>query len=116
MKSTGKRLTLNRRADLVRDGSLLRCGDGKANGGGESLVVRPEKIEIGASHASGLNNLQGVVYSITYLGPLTEICVRLPGGEKLMAHRQNRRLGEVEQLRPGEPATVAWAPDASFVL
>jgi putative spermidine/putrescine transport system ATP-binding protein len=100
----------------TRDGSLLRYGNGKANGGGASLVVRPEKLEIGASHGSGLNSLQGVVDSITYLGPLTEICVRLPGGEKLMAHRQNRQLGEVEELRPGEPATVAWAPEASFVL
>jgi putative spermidine/putrescine transport system ATP-binding protein len=100
----------------TRDGSLLRYGNGKVDGGGESLVVRPEKIEIGASHAAGFNCLQGVIDSITYLGPLTEVCVRLPAGEKLMAHRQNRQHGELEQLRPGETATVAWAPEASFVL
>jgi putative spermidine/putrescine transport system ATP-binding protein len=100
----------------IRDGSLLRYRNGHANGGGDSLVVRPEKIEVGVSGATGLNSLQGVIDSITYLGPLTEICVRLPGGERLMAHRQNRKLGEFEPLRPCEPATVAWAPEASFVL
>jgi putative spermidine/putrescine transport system ATP-binding protein len=100
----------------ISDGSLLRYGNGHANGGGESLVVRPEKIEVGAADAAGLNALQGVIDSITYLGPLTEICVRLPGGETLTAHRQNRKLGEAELLRPGEPATVAWSPEASFVL
>jgi putative spermidine/putrescine transport system ATP-binding protein len=99
----------------IRDGSLLQYNDGKVNGGKQDLVVRPEKIELGAG-AEGLNRLEGVVDSVTYLGPLTEICVRLSSGEKLMAHRQNRRLGELDTLRPGQPTTIAWAPEAGFVL
>jgi putative spermidine/putrescine transport system ATP-binding protein len=100
----------------TRDGSLLRYGNGTVHGSGSNLVVRPEKIEIGAGQDATLNRLDGIVDSVTYLGPLTEICVRLSGGEKLMAHRQNRRLGELDQFRPGQPTTIAWAPDASFVL
>jgi putative spermidine/putrescine transport system ATP-binding protein len=100
----------------TRDGSLLKYGNGTANGSGDNLVIRPEKIEIGAAKDDALNRLEGIVDSVTYLGPLTEICVRLPGGEKLMAHRQNRRQGELDQFRPGQPTTIAWAPDASFVL
>jgi putative spermidine/putrescine transport system ATP-binding protein len=101
----------------TRDGSLLKYGNGKADGGGDNLMIRPEKIEIGAMKNDGaLNRLEAVVDTVTYLGPLTEICVRLSGGERLMAHRQNRRLGEIEQFRPGQPTIVAWAPEASFVL
>jgi putative spermidine/putrescine transport system ATP-binding protein len=100
----------------TRDGSLLKYGDGKVSSGKQDLVVRPEKIELGAGTGEGLNRLEGVIDSVTYLGPLTEVCVRLAGGEKLMAHRQNRRLGELETLRPGQPTTIAWAPEAGFVL
>jgi putative spermidine/putrescine transport system ATP-binding protein len=100
----------------TRDGNLLKYGNGTANGSGDNLVIRPEKIEIGAAKDDALNRLEGIVDSVTYLGPLTEICVRLPGGEKLMAHRQNRRQGELDQFRPGQPTTIAWAPEASFVL
>jgi putative spermidine/putrescine transport system ATP-binding protein len=100
----------------IRDGNLLKYADGKVNGGRQEMVVRPEKIELGGRPAEGLNCLEAVIDSVTYLGPLTEVCVRLPGGEKLTAHRQNRRLGELEMLRPGQPTTVTWAPEAGFVL
>jgi putative spermidine/putrescine transport system ATP-binding protein len=100
----------------TRGGALLRYGDGKANGHGENLVVRPEKVEIGATGDETLNRLDCVIDSVAYLGPLTEICVRLPDGETLTVHRQNRKLGGLEQLRPGQATTITWAPDASFVL
>ena len=100
----------------TRGGSLLKYDDRKANGRGENLVVRPEKVEIGASEDDTLNRLDCVIDSIAYLGPLTEICVRLSDGEKLTAHRQNRTLEGLEQLRPGQATTITWAPDASFVL
>jgi putative spermidine/putrescine transport system ATP-binding protein len=100
----------------TRGGMLLKYDHGKANGNGDNLVVRPEKIEIGANKDETLNRLDCVIDSVAYLGPLTEICVRLSDGEKLTAHRQNRTLGALEQLRPGQTTTITWAPDASFVL
>jgi putative spermidine/putrescine transport system ATP-binding protein len=100
----------------TRGGALLKYGNGKANGDGENLVVRPEKVEIGAAEDETLNRLDCVIDSVAYLGPLTEICVRLSDGEKLTVHRQNRKLGGLEQLRPGQTTTITWAPDASFVL
>ncbi|MDQ8732330.1 ABC transporter ATP-binding protein [Bradyrhizobium sp. LHD-71] len=100
----------------IRGGGLLTYGDGKVNGGRQDLIVRPEKIELGAKPDQGLNHLEGVIDSVTYLGPLTEVRVRLASGEKLVAHRQNRRLGELETFQPGQPTTIAWAPEAGFVL
>jgi putative spermidine/putrescine transport system ATP-binding protein len=100
----------------TRDGSLLKYAGGKVTGGKQEMVVRPEKIELGGRPAEEFNRLEGVIDSVTYLGALTEVCVRLRGGEKLMAHRQNRRLGELETLRPGQPTTISWAAEASFVL
>jgi len=42
--------------------------------------------------------------------------VRLPGGERITAHRQNRRTGGAQALRLGQKTTVAWAPESGFVL
>jgi len=97
-------------------GTVLQfCDDGVVSSRGH-LVVRPEKIEIGGQAEGHLNSLSGEIDSIVFLGPLTEICVRLPGGERITAHRQNRRTGGAQALRLGQKTTVAWAPESGFVL
>jgi ABC-type Fe3+/spermidine/putrescine transport system ATPase subunit len=78
--------------------------------------VRPEKIEIGSELHDSRNSITGVVETVSYLGALTEIAVRLPSGETLTAHRQNRHAEDARRFRPGEAATVSWAPEAGFVL
>jgi putative spermidine/putrescine transport system ATP-binding protein len=83
---------------------------------GSALVVRPEKIEIGSELHDSRNSITGVVETVSYLGALTEIAVRLPSGETLTAHRQNRHAEDARRFRPGEAATVSWAPEAGFVL
>jgi putative spermidine/putrescine transport system ATP-binding protein len=100
----------------TKGGALLRFGNGQVAVSGDSLVVRPEKIEIGSELHDSRNGLTGVVETVSYLGALTEIAVRLPSGETLTAHRQNRHAEDAGRFRPGDPATVSWAPEAGFVL
>ena len=97
-------------------GTLLQfCHDGLVSSRGH-LVVRPEKIDVGGKREGLANSLSGEIDSIVFLGPLTEICVRLPGGERITAHRQNRRNEGGEALCLGQKATVAWAAESGFVL
>jgi TOBE domain len=44
------------------------------------------------------------------------VTIRLPGGERLTAHQQNRRFEDFERIRPGELATISWDAEAGFVL
>jgi putative spermidine/putrescine transport system ATP-binding protein len=98
-------------------GELLTYGNGAVGTAGEHLVVRPEKIEIGDRAVdAGANRLEGVIDTVTYLGPLTEVAIRLPGGERLTAHRQNRRSEDFLRIRPGAHATISWDAEAGFVL
>jgi putative spermidine/putrescine transport system ATP-binding protein len=97
-------------------GTLLQfCHDGLVSSRGH-LVVRPEKIDVGGKREGLANSLSGEIDSIVFLGPLTEICVRLPGGERITAHRQNRRNEGGEALCLGQKATVTWAAESGFVL
>jgi putative spermidine/putrescine transport system ATP-binding protein len=101
----------------INSGALLSYGNGTVRTTGEHLVVRPEKIQIGDRVAAdGANCLDGVIDTVTYLGPLTEVTIRLPGGERLTAHQQNRRFEDFERIRPGELATISWDAEAGFVL
>jgi putative spermidine/putrescine transport system ATP-binding protein len=98
-------------------GDLLTYRNGAVGTAGEHLVVRPEKIEIGDRTVdAGANRLEGVIDTVTYLGPLTEVAIRLPGGERLTAHRQNRRSEDFLRIRPGAHATISWDAEAGFVL
>jgi putative spermidine/putrescine transport system ATP-binding protein len=100
----------------TQGGVLLRFGNDQMANGGTSLVVRPEKIEIGDKRDGNLNSLEGLIESVTYLGSLTEIVFRLSDGEKLTAHRQNRALADARRFKPGDRATVSWAPETSYLL
>lgn len=102
----------------TRGGDLLAYAPGAGGSVADSLVVRPEKMELGGVPDAGTesNRLACVIDSVTYRGPLTEFAVRLPGGELLVVHRQNRTPGEARRLRPGESTTVSWPAEAGFVL
>ena len=96
-------------------GAALAFSADRLTVAGTHLVVRPE---VGASAAPGAtpgNEATGIVDGLTHLGPVTEVVVRLPGGERITAHRQNRAAGDLRLFRVGDPATLSWPAGASFV-
>ena len=80
-----------------------------AEGGRVSVGVRPEKIKLG----DGTNTLAGVIAERVYIGVATEYLVTTTAGN-LSIYRQNSEPGSA--AAEGDAVTLAWEPDATFVL
>jgi putative spermidine/putrescine transport system ATP-binding protein len=82
-----------------------------ANGQVVSTALRPEELSLG--HKDGLNNLQGVVESLNFLGSIVR--VRLTVGDRyLVADLFNER--RLVMPRVGEVVTFHFPPHAAWVL
>jgi spermidine/putrescine transport system ATP-binding protein len=76
-------------------GCRVRLGDHELHAGGGApdvrgavkLVVRPERVVLEAAQAAGSreNCLPGVIERLVFQGPVTQVLVRLSGGELLQA-------------------------------
>jgi hypothetical protein len=84
-----------------------------------TLAVRPEKISLLAdlpgSETPGWDQLTGRLEEIIYVGTYTQYLLRLPGGQVVAVHRQNRAVGEVEHP-VGEMLTVVFNPLSAALL
>jgi spermidine/putrescine transport system ATP-binding protein len=67
---------------LVRLGSAeLVAGRGDHGTSGDvRLTIRPERVRLEPPDSEGENRLQGVVDRVVYLGPITQVVIRLAGG------------------------------------
>ncbi len=105
---------------LTRDGKLLD-GNAVVVGGatqptedGWSVGIRPEKLSLVTSGATGgQNTTTATVTDLTYLGVSTEVRLESAWGTMLHAYRQNT---EANTLRPGDKVAVSWQADQSFLL
>jgi spermidine/putrescine transport system ATP-binding protein len=107
-------------AELAGSGPLrARVPAGVTLPGQTTLAVRPEKValatDVPAADAAAWNALDGGVAEVIYLGTHTQFVVRLPGGQSLTVHRQNRALGEPEP-RPGDAVRLVFDPSAATLL
>ncbi|MGH2450521.1 MAG: ABC transporter ATP-binding protein, partial [Candidatus Limnocylindria bacterium] len=74
-------------------GGLVRLGDAElvagrgdhAASGDVRLTIRPERVRLEPPASPGENRLPGVVERVVYLGPTTQVVVRLNGGPTLQA-------------------------------
>jgi spermidine/putrescine transport system ATP-binding protein len=84
-----------------------------------TLAVRPEKIsllgDLPGSEIPGWDQLTGQLEEIVYVGTHTQYLLRLPGGQVLTVHRQNRAVGEQEHPA-GEALTVVFNPLSAALL
>jgi spermidine/putrescine transport system ATP-binding protein len=113
------------RADRREDGLLVMdLGEGQRilatdPGGSVSsaqITVRPEWIKLAGGEAGPrASHVGGTVVDVVYLGSVTQLIVMLPTGERLTVHRLNDDVGG-EDPRPGEPITLRWQAEHSFVL
>ena len=92
----------------LRAGGLVPCAVPVAEGAPALLVVRPEKLRLGAPDP---DLLAATVTSATYLGHATRFAVILADGAVLHAEEQNR--AGAGGFRPGQRVSVSWdAADA----
>jgi spermidine/putrescine transport system ATP-binding protein len=78
--------------------------------GAVSVGIRPEKIRLGEGD---LNSLSGTVVERAYIGVSTEYIVKTPAG-RMTVFVQN--AGRAPVLSEGDPATLSWSPEATFVV
>jgi spermidine/putrescine transport system ATP-binding protein len=106
--------------ELPGSGPLrARMPDGMQPQGRMTLAVRPEKIallaDLPGSEIPGWDRLTGRLEEIIYVGTYTQYLLRLPGGQQVSVHRQNRAVGEVEHPM-GETLTVVFNPQSAALL
>ncbi|HZB85796.1 MAG TPA: ABC transporter ATP-binding protein [Gaiellaceae bacterium] len=101
---------------LVRLGSAeLVAGRGDHGTSGDvRLTIRPERVRLEPPDSEGENRLQGVVERVIYLGPITQVVIRLAGGGTVQMMTAS---GEAETSFPeGSDVTVVLPRDALRVL
>jgi putative spermidine/putrescine transport system ATP-binding protein len=85
-----------------------------------TVAVRPEAIQIGRADGDGdaaPNRIVTVIEQIVYRGINTQFHLRRPGGEPLIAVRQNDAGGDVAiGLTPGATVVASWAPKRNRVV
>jgi spermidine/putrescine transport system ATP-binding protein len=93
--------------------------EGDAAEGPAKAVVRLERVELlpaGDAEAGDANTVGGLVDRITYLGPTTQVVVRLADGQALMATVPNAGRDGSGAFAPGMALHARIAPDALRLL
>jgi spermidine/putrescine transport system ATP-binding protein len=101
---------------LVRfGGAELVAGRGDHGTSGDvRLTIRPERVRLEPPDSEGQNRLQGVVERVVYLGPITQVVIRLAGGGTVQMMTAS---GEAEtSFAEGSDVTVVLPRDALRVL
>jgi spermidine/putrescine transport system ATP-binding protein len=104
------------------DGCLIRTGEFElvaargATGaiGPVRVVIRPERVGLEPYGSTGENRVPGMIERLVFVGPTTQVLVRLAPGETLQATVLNR-AGEIP-FRQGAAVSVHLPPDALRVL
>ncbi|MGH2561124.1 MAG: ABC transporter ATP-binding protein [Thermomicrobiales bacterium] len=107
--------------EIVGSGSVRgRAPAGTEPRGMVTVAVRPEKLAFAGDFGDfgppdGWSVLSCTVAELVYLGTHTQHVVRLPGGSRVVVHRQNRALIS-DRLTPGEKTDIAFDPQAATIL
>lgn len=105
---------INPKEGLVRLGSnILQIGQTpiQTNGHKLRLAIRPEEVNPG--HVQGLNNLEGLVDSITYLGSIVRVRLTVEG-QSVSMDMFNERNCPIPSV--GESYPVTFTKDSCWVL
>ncbi len=94
-------------------GGEVRAAPGSLAGrsGPVAVGVRPEKVRLGAG---GANALEGAIAEVAYIGVSNQYIVNTLAGP-LTVYVQNADPG-ARPARAGDPVTVSWSPEATFVV
>jgi spermidine/putrescine transport system ATP-binding protein len=103
--------------DLTEGQRILAVDPGSpAPEASATITVRPEWIKLASGEVGDrASHVGGSVVDVVYLGSVTQMIVELPTGDRLTVHRLNDEVGAVDP-RPGDPVTLHWAAEHSFVI
>lgn len=93
------------------------AGDGIAQGGHATLVIRPEKVAISKKEPSTPGNkMQGKVLDIGYLGNMSTYHVKLPDGNVVKAQMANTRRIARRDITWEDPVWLTFSDTAGILL
>jgi len=93
----------------------LAAGQGDTDARGSvKIVIRPERVRLEESGATGHNRVPGMVERVVYVGSIMQIIVHLAPGQSLQAWVQN--TGEGLPYAQGHPVSVHLPVEALRVL
>jgi ABC-type Fe3+/spermidine/putrescine transport system ATPase subunit len=93
-------------ADFIGDTNFIKQG-------GETLAVRPERIEISRNGGTGL---RGEVVTAMVIGPAMQCLIRTDDGQEVLVRQQRTGKEQVDAPREGERVVLTWADDAALPL
>jgi spermidine/putrescine transport system ATP-binding protein len=116
MDAEAEGLDGHRLAAKVRLGEFeLAAGQGDTDARGSvKIVIRPERVRLEETGATGQNRVPGMVERVVYVGSTMQVFVHLAPGQSLQAWVQN--TGEGLPYAQGHPVSVHLPPDALRVL
>jgi spermidine/putrescine transport system ATP-binding protein len=93
----------------------LAAGQGDTDARGPvKIVIRPERVRLEESGATGQNRVPGMVERVVYVGSIMQVIVHLAPGQSLQAWVQN--TGQGLPYAQGHPVAVHLPPGALRVL
>src|SRR5688572_22062946 len=93
----------------------LVAGQGDTDARGDvKIVIRPERLRLEESGASGQNRVPGMVERVVYVGSTMQVIVHLAPGQTLQVWIQNQ--GEGLPYAQGHPVSVHLPPEALRML
>jgi spermidine/putrescine transport system ATP-binding protein len=97
----------------LRDGAEVSVPAATLAGrsGGVAIGIRPEKIRPDGSEG---NVVTGTVAESAYIGVATQYIVDTPAGSVTLYVQNDRPAAE--GMAPGQPLSVSWSPEATFVV
>ncbi len=92
-------------------GSPLALPAAAGNGEPRTLGIRPEHLELRVPAAEEAPALHGEIFVVERLGAESQVHVRLPGGERVVAITAGER-----ELSPGTPCSLHFAPRRAYLF
>jgi putative spermidine/putrescine transport system ATP-binding protein len=99
-------------AFVTAGGLAIACSPGRSEAG--SLMIRPESIHVLDTPDGGDNVFPAAIEVVTYLGPMSELTLRLPSNETLLATMPSGRGDtHVEEWSPGQHVHIHIDPGSA---
>jgi len=88
----------------------------RAGHGPHFLVLRPEKVDLAAGPAAGLNVIEGALLDVVYQGDSVILQVRLPDGSTLAVRQPARQDLLAATPEPGQALRLALHPEDTVIV
>lgn len=81
-----------------------------------TLVISADRIDvITGDQPPGRNTVTGRLIGEEFVGAVVTLFLELPDGTEFRVQKQQHEIERI-QLRHGEQATIAWAPESTYIL